>query len=304
MAHRLAAMCGPRLASSHARFRDKTGIAGSHVRELEVYRQTDPRFRRCMPTVYVVHRDDAREAFVLVLERLDGLELMDSADDPRGWTPEHLEAAIRGIADVHAVWYGREEELQAQPWLGFTPGAYTMSEMRELWDDLAVHAAEEFPEWFTQADLTLRRRLIETIPTWWSKLEGMPRTLVHNDFNPRNVAFRREPEGPRLVAYDWELATLHLPQRDLAELLCYVLTPSATIEEVAHWVSRHREHLQRATGREIAKADFDEGFQFALYDVAVTRLAFSIAAHTFRHYGFMERVHRTLHHLIRLVGAP
>ena len=128
----------------------------------------------------------------------------------------------------------------------------------------------------------------------------MPRTLVHNDFNPRNVGFRREAEGPRLVAYDWELATLHLPQRDVAEMLCYVLGPSAGADEVARWVELHRECLGRATGKDIDKADFDEGFRLALYDLAVNRFAFSIAAHTFRHYGFMERIHRTLHHLIRL----
>jgi NADP-dependent 3-hydroxy-3-methylglutaryl-CoA reductase len=302
MASRLASMCGPKVASSYSRFRHKTGLAGSHVRELEVYRQTDPRFLRHVPDVHVVFRDDEREAFVLVMERLDGLELMDSADDPVGWRSEHLEAAIRGIAEVHAIWYGREADLRAQPWLGFVPGASAMAEMRELWEDLSVHASEEFPEWFSQADLALHRRLIESIPEWWARIESMPRTLTHNDFNPRNLAFRREAGAPRLVAYDWELATLNLPQHDLAELLCYVLTPAAEADEVARWVALHRESLARASARDIPEAEFEEGFRLSLYDLAVNRLPFSIAAHTFRHFGFMERVSRTLHHLIRLTS--
>jgi aminoglycoside phosphotransferase (APT) family kinase protein len=225
---------------------------------------------------------------------------MDSADHPGRWTPAHLEAAIRGIADVHAIWYGREAEVQAQPWIGHVQGAQSMSEMRELWEDLAVHASEEFPEWFSQGDLALHRKLIEAIPRWWARIETMPRTLVHNDFNPRNVAFRREADGPRLVAYDWELATLHLPQRDVAELLCYVLTPETTAEEVSRWVTFHRLALERATGRSLDAAEFDEGFLLALYDLAVNRFAFGVAAHTFRHYGFMERIVRTLVHLIKL----
>jgi len=302
MATRLATMCGPRLATSYSRYRQQTGIAGSHLRELEVYRQTDPRFVRHVPVVHQLFRDDAREAYVLVLERLDGLELMDSADDPSGWRPEHLEAAVRGIAEVHAIWYGREAELRAQPWLGYVPGASTMAEMRELWEDLAVHAAEEFPEWFSQADLAVHRRLIEEIPDWWARIERMPRTLIHNDFNPRNLAFRREQGVPCVVAYDWELATLHLPQHDLAELLGYVLTPAAGADDVARWVALHRECLARASGREVPEAEFNDGFRFALYDLAVNRIALSIAAHTFRHYAFMERLTRTLHHLIRLTS--
>lgn len=304
MAHRLAAMCGARLASSHERFRDRTGFAGTHVRELEMYRQTDPRFVRHTPVVYQVFSDPAREAYVLALERLDGLELLDSADHPGRWKPEHLEAAICGIAEVHAIWYGREVEVRAQPWIGYVHGAQSMAEMRELWEDLAVHASEEFPEWFSQGDLALHRKLIEAIPIWWARIESLPRTLVHNDFNPRNVAFRREPQGPRLVAYDWELATLHLPQRDVAELLCYVLTPETDAGEVSRWVTLHRQALEAATGRHISAADFEEGFQLALYDLAVNRFAFGVAAHTFRHYGFMERIVRTLVHLIKMRTPP
>jgi NADP-dependent 3-hydroxy-3-methylglutaryl-CoA reductase len=304
MAHRMAAMCGARLASSHERFRDRTGLAGTHLRELEVYRQTDPRFLRHAPAVYQSYSNPEREAYVLVLERLHGCELLNSADQPGRWTAAHLEAAIRGIAQFHAIWYGRPDEVRALPWIGHVQGAQSMAEMSELWEDLAVHASEEFPEWFSQGDLALHRKLIELIPIWWSRIESLPRTLVHNDFNPRNVAFRAEATGPRLVAYDWELATLHLPQRDVAELLCYVLTPEADAAEVLRWTTLHRQALEEATGRAIPEAEFEEGFQLALFDLAVNRFAFAVAAHTFRHYSFMERIVRTLVHLIKLRRPP
>ena len=69
-----------------------------------------------------------------------------------------------------------------------------------------------------------------SVGEWWKEIEKMPRTLVHNDFNPRNIAFRRTAEGPVLCAYDWELATLHLPQHDLAELLGFTGEGSAAFK--------------------------------------------------------------------------
>ena len=154
MTHRLAAMCGGHLVRSHGRFKDRLGFRGCHVRELGVYEQTDPRFRRHTPTVYRTFRDDAREAFVIALENLSGLDLMDSADTPDAWTDEYLDAAVRGIASIHAIWARREDDLRAQTWLGRVRTAAEMIEMRDLWHDLNVHAAQGVPDWFPQSDWT------------------------------------------------------------------------------------------------------------------------------------------------------
>jgi len=300
MTHRLAAMCGSRIATSHARFKDRIGFTGCHLRELRVYEQTDPRFQRHTPAVFRTFVEPQREAYVVVLENLAGLDLMDSANDPRGWTDEHLGAAIRGIAAIHAMWYRREEDLRRHSWLGPVLTARDMVEMRELWEDLSIHAAREFPDWFLESDLSLRHELIGTLHEWWPRLESLPRTLIHNDFNPRNVGFRRESSGPRLVAYDWELATIGVPQHDLAELLCYVLPPDVSRDRVDALLEEHRQALSTATSTDIPADEWRAGFACSLYDLAVNRMAFTIAAHTFRHFAFMERVNRTLRHLIEL----
>jgi hydroxymethylglutaryl-CoA reductase (NADPH) len=303
MTHHLAAMCGAGLAGSHARFKDRIGFKGCHIRELAVYEQTDPRFRRHVPTVYSTFRDDEREAYVIVMEKLEGLELMESANDPASWREEHLAAAIRGIAAIHSIWYGREEELRGQRWLGPTLTATDMMEMRELWEDLNVHASREFPDWYEEFDLVLSQKIIDGIPEWWPRMESMPRTLIHNDFNPRNLAFRRDASEVRLCAYDWELATIGLPQHDLAELLCYILTADTPAAEVDRWLEFHRNMLSQEAGIEIPIDSWREGFKLSLFDLALNRIALNIAAHTFRNFPFMERVHATLRHLITLFNS-
>jgi hydroxymethylglutaryl-CoA reductase (NADPH) len=303
MTHRLAAMCGARLAAVHARFKDRLGINGSHVREIAVYELPDDSFRRHLPVTYATLRDDAREAYVIAMEDLSSLETASLAEASEEARDAHLEAAIRAMSSLHAVWYGREEELARQPWLGTVMTTGSMAGMHELWEELSLHTAREFPEWFLPADLARRQELVATIADWWPPLERLPRTLIHNDCNPRNLAFRREPGGIRAVVYDWELATMGIPQHDLAELLCYMLTPEASRADVDAWLDLHRRALADAAGVPIAEGPWREGYRACLFDLALNRIALTLAAHTFRQYAFAERLHLTLRRLMQIEHA-
>jgi NADP-dependent 3-hydroxy-3-methylglutaryl-CoA reductase len=300
MTHLVASMCGSRLGELQRRFARRSPMAGCHLRELGVYQQTDPRFTRHAPALYQVVRDDARELFVLVLELLRDVELKDSADDLRGWTPAHVEAAVRGIAEVHSIWYGREEELLEQPWLGERADSAARASMGELWSEALDYAAREFPEWYPPPERRLHQRVLHSLPGRCRELEQMPRTLIHGDFNPRNLAFRREPSGLRLCAWDWELAELQVPQRDLAELLAFVLPADVEPATVDGLVELHRRELSRSVGKPIAPEVWRRGYQLGLHDFLTSRLSLYQLVHAFRHCAFLERVLTTTRSLIRL----
>ena len=104
-------------------------------------------------------------------------------------------------------------------------------------------------------------------------LDASPRTLIHNDFNPRNIAIRRRASGLELCAFDWELATLGMPQRDLAELLCFVLPSTASSATIRWWTERYRALLASATRSVIDRTQWNDGFRAALCDLLVDRLA-------------------------------
>ncbi|OHC29547.1 MAG: hypothetical protein A2Y50_11240 [Pseudomonadales bacterium RIFCSPLOWO2_12_59_9] len=303
MLNSMASMCDARLAQSFNQYREQLGFKGCHVRELAVMSQPDPRFTRHAPQVYGVVEDPQREAYVIIEELLEDLTLMDSADDTQAWTQPHLEAAIRGIAQVHSIWYGREEELKQQPWLVDYPTAAGMLEKRRLWELLGAHAREEFPEWFSEEDLEVFRRIVSGIGDWWADIERMPRTLIHNDFNPRNIALRNTEEGLRLCAYDWELATLQLPQHDLAELLGFTLVAPVDPAMVEHYLELHRLELEQHSGQAIDPEQWRYGYKLALRDLLVNRLPMYMMAHTFRHYPFMERVYQTFRQLLEIEGV-
>jgi NADP-dependent 3-hydroxy-3-methylglutaryl-CoA reductase len=300
MLNSMAAMCDPRLAQEFNRYKDQIGFRGCHSRELAVMSQRDPRFTRNAPKVYGVYEEAEREAYVLIEERLTDMLLMDTADDVSEWGDEYIKAAIDGIAEVHSIWYGKEEILYALPWVSDPPSRESRLEKRRLWEMLGVHAREEFPEWFTDTDLERYRARLSNMDAWWSELENMPKTLIHNDFNPRNIAFRKQKDGLRLCAYDWELATVHLPQYDVAELLAFTLADTVTIEEIDRYVDYHRSRLEHYTRKTIDPDQWRRGYTLVLGDFLISRMVLYTMAHTFRHYKFMERISRTFRRMLDL----
>lgn len=298
----IAALCGEPLASEFARCRDLIGADTCDVKELAIFAQSDARFRAHTPHYFCSYQNQARGAYVLVQELLQDLELMDSAGDISGWQSCHLHAAIDGISACHAIWLGRISELQAQSWLGHYPNGQRALQKTELYRALLQHAEHEFPEMFCAATVALYRNLIDSIPDWWAEIEKMPRTLVHNDFNPRNLGFRRQAgQAPILCAYDWELATLHLPQRDIAELLCFVLPPEADENQVWALLEYQRHSLQQAANCTLDGQQWRLGFRYALYDFMLSTLLVYSMMHTFRHFSYLERVLASAANLCRIL---
>jgi hypothetical protein len=292
-AETVASVCDPRLAKALHVFRHQIGMMGGHLREPAIYAEAAEPLRRYMPVCFGTWRDEQRQEWGLALEHLEDMALMDATDDPSLWSRAHIESAITGLADIHACWYGREAMLKNRPWLGHTASLASMVEMSPLWRALAEHAAAYFKEWAGPAIVRVHRKLVGSISKWWQPLESGPRTLIHNDFNPRNVALRHEGERFLLCAYDWELATIGVPQRDLAEFLCFVLPTDVSAQEAGHYVELHRRTLAEATRQSISACVWHNGLQSAMADLLVTRLAFYAMINRVRPQQFLPRVVRT-----------
>ncbi|CAM2949866.1 phosphotransferase [Moritella viscosa] len=303
MVNGIMSMGHPGLATSYNKFKKSMGFRGCHIRELAIMSQTDPRFVRNAPKTYMTVQDDSRESYILVQELMENMELMDSADDTSGWTPEHINAAIEGVAEVHAIWYGREDELAKKEWIMDVPNSENMQEKIYLWEMLGTHATEDFPEWFCEKDMVRFINRVNTLKDWYREIDAMPKTLIHNDFNPRNITFRREYGELRLCAYDWELATIQIPQHDLAELLAFTLQPDFDQSDVEQYIENHRQALQQQTNSEIDPIQWRRGFTLSLFDLVINRIPMYIVSHSFRHYEFMERVQMTLRRLLDHEGA-
>ena len=114
-------------------------------------------------------------------------------------------------------------------------------------------------------DLLYRVQLLRTainhIPQLWVTYENAPKTLVHNDCNPRNLCLRKSSlampksnenvpyNDPRtLCLYDWELARIDIPQRDIVEFLAFVLPPTTNGKFRMELVEFYKKHFEYFTG--------------------------------------------------------
>jgi len=286
----LARLCDTRVGEAFAKWGGRTGLADSHLRERALYESTNGRLTECMPALLGVLELGERGGCALVLEDVSASTMIDSVDRTPSWNPEHIDIVIRDLAGIHASSFGNTASLRTLPWIGFVQTTESMTGMSDLWRALADHAAPAFAAWSGSDLPDLHRKLVDSMNEWQPVLDEGPQALIHNDFNPRNICLRNRAGSLSLCAYDWELATLGAPQRDLAELLCFVLPDTATDTAIDHWIERHRTALARSAGVSIDRRQWQRGFQAALNELLVNRLAMYALVHRVRRQSFLPRV--------------
>jgi thioester reductase-like protein len=288
----VARLCGHPLGEAYATWRDHIGLTRGHLRELAIYETDDQRFRLHVPAPLAVLRDEDRGEWLVVLEYVSDAQVANAWH--RAWTSSEIEVALRGLAALHAVWRYRLEDLVSQNWLAPRRSSAQMAAMLPFWSALAANARPAFTSWGGSALAEAHESLLCGIDRWWQPLSRSPQVLTHNDFNPRNIMLRGLPgSAQRLCAYDWELATIGAPQRDLAEFLCFVLAPETAADDAANWIQRYRCLLEEQTSVIIDPIEWEEGLRAALCDFIVDRLAMYAMIHRFRPQAFLPRVMRT-----------
>jgi hypothetical protein len=290
----IASLCGPEIARAWERWGSDSDFAGTHRRELAVYRRTEPELARLLPRCFGLVEDDTREAYIVLMERL--------AISAEPWGRARIDQALTAIAAVHGHWLGRDQQLLADGWLHRSPGVAHLVKARELWEALARYNAAEQPELMDARRLGIVLAAVADVGFWSQELEALPRTLVHNDFNPRNIAVLKD----RFIAYDWELATVNVPQRDVAELLAFTLGPDATAGDVEHHLAVHRDAVAATSARAaglVAGCDWRRGYRLALRELLMSRLQLYAAAHAHREFGFLPAVLDSAFHLWDIESA-
>ncbi len=300
----VAALCEPALGEHCREFVVDLGLAGCHERELALYELDEPVLRRLMPDCFGTHRDAEEGVWSVAMEYLPGTEALDLAASLPAWTPLRIRRVLRELARVHAVWYRRDQALRELPWMAPAVTTARMREMAPLWLALAEHSAEYFGAWLAAPLLPLQRELIGSLDDWWPVLCALPHSLVHNDFNPRNLSLHDAPDGRALRVFDWELAGAGLPQHDLAELLCFVLPAGCDAALLDDLLETHRAALEAASGVPVCPEDWQRGFRLSLCHLAISRLPLYTLMHRFRRQAFLPRVIGNWRRLYELTGIP
>ena len=179
--------------------------------ERTVYEALLPQMQVTTPKFYGALAPESETHAWFFLEDV-GAERYSDAD------PEHLALTARWIARVH----GAAVDLPAARTLpDGGPGRYH-EHLMSARDKIGKRLLG--PE-LTPDDVTLLRAVLDRVQRLasdWSSIErrcvGLPATLVHGDFRPKNVYLR--PNGAGLACYpiDWETAGWGVPAADLTRI--------------------------------------------------------------------------------------
>ena len=229
-------------------------VQNTHLRDMEFARGAldGAWFSAFMPEVYFVASkqdvEDERIFFFmenLECERFSHLNVLEGGIGTDTWTSNDIKTVLSGIAHFHAYYMGNTELIGGGLNNKLLEGLVCLSEAGPYMK-VATHSnMEQLPEiWRKEESLNLLKYIAkpkEIINT----LESFPKTVCHNDFNPRNVCLRRDPKPyqQRLCVYDWELANIHVPQHDLAEFLVFVLPETASVTDMNDSVEFYRQEL-------------------------------------------------------------
>jgi hypothetical protein len=302
---KLAMLAGDtRLAGLFAAQSEIFNIEDSHVRELMIYRDAPASMQALLPDCYGTRIDNKRKIYALLMQDLSACHLLNSVNQPRQWQTADIELVLSSMAQMHAHYLGRTETIPAD-WRvrRFDPGQN--HRCLELLKELTQVNRENHP-WFHQSGLPEEiNAFLFDIDSHSARMAASWQTLTHNDFNPRNLCLQPEQSGGggsgsstssgyRLKLYDWELALVQNPQRDLIEFLAYVLTPQASAEEFFGYSECYRQQLQQHSGQDLPRAEFEALLRLNAQWFAALRLNLYLMAHGLLHFSYLERVCQTL----------
>ncbi len=285
MLNSLAQVCGSPLAEVYPTYGALIGFQHTHGRELEVYGKLPSALH---PEIFGLFADPANETYLILMEYLEDVRLLNSVMEPQVWTDGHIRQALGQIATWHAQHLGKQLPLDPAYWTDAPSTAY-MTGLMPLWTALLQNASDTFPELYRPERVRKLRKVIASIPQYWPELERMPKTLVHNDLNPRNMCFKLDGDSPVLCVYDWELATYHVPQYDVVELLSFVLDADRYALRPIY-LDYYRQALHGLTGLFADAKTFQRGFGLAANDFGLHRLGMYMMAHAVSPYPFLPRV--------------
>ena len=237
------------------------------------------------PKVYYTELNKEQEVYVSVVEYLcpDNVSHFNCYPEGPGadnWLSKDIRQVLKDLAALHSSFMDRVDDIIE----GF-PSQVLLADTVER-NHLGFRLAQleydirDFPDCFPPKRAILARLAMRNIDRANAVLDKAKKTFCHVDFTPRNLCLRRKssPKGYHLCAYDWELAQVTVPQRDVISFLAFALPQDRYPSEHHDHVEYYRNELRAALSQrssslanEVTEADWF----YSVYDMCIMQYIFS-----------------------------
>lgn len=253
------------------------------------------------PYYYGYYINETANNVILVEELLSDTVLMNAVDHIDLWTAEIINLAIDGLAQIQSISYDNPLLLTDSFWQATRTSTTEMQQSSELWQALADFIYRTYPDMVSSEDYQFHTNLIQNIANWHKALAKLPVSLIQNDFNPRNITFRKNNSILCLCTYDWERTEVNVPQHDLAEFLVFTLSERISDQEVLNYIEKNRNLLMHLTQKNIDRSSWLLGFCYSLYDLHLNRIPFLLMFNKVFPSQFAARLYSNLKRLLKVV---
>lgn len=285
------------LADTLLRFQNELEYGQSHLVEIDVYESLRAINYPFMPNYYGAKVDVNREIYILFLEALNpqNLTIFNAENQPSVWNLAILKEVISAIHVVHYSFADNKNKQRLK-----SIKQFDISKLTELYSKFVKVNRKDYDYWNLDGRFEQMNTIIDSINSK-KRLPKGNNTLIHNDFNPRNVGIR---ESGKPVIYDWELATYGIPQRDIFEFLAFALTPKVDDAILQEVLTFHYNLVKELNTPAYSWEQYLFDLKLAGEDFLVSRVNFYLAGSTLVNYPFIERVFNTSFYILDRIAKP
>ena len=246
-------------------------LTGIHIRELAFNKMREPVIQKLRPRVFGTESSAENGTYEIFMECFEGGSFLNAMADNSKWSSSAIHAALAGIAQLHGRYLEDFSHVEKQ-------GIVNRYALENNAD--SVVARKVMLEYCLKNSLgflsggmkALLLKMLEDLAATSRKLAASPLTLCHYDFNPRNLFLKSKKGRFELCLYDWEVATVHVPQRDVCEFVASVIPQNSTIDSHLECIEFYRKSLNGASNLSFTRQAFMEIYILACVDFALSKI--------------------------------
>ncbi|MBC8145713.1 MAG: phosphotransferase [bacterium] len=292
--HFMAAAVNTELADLIYEYRASLEYTDCHTKEIAIYEilhECDVPF---IPFFHGKRVDHDREIYLFVQELLDAQSLThyNSENSPQLWDEPSIRAVVSAITHIHRLLATAASDH------AFALPRFETSSARALYAKLIDLAADYHSGLITTGDAARMHGFLDELANDYDDL-GITTTIIHNDFNPRNLAVRRD--GTPCV-YDWELCVTGIPHRDIVEFLCFSLEEGYAAHALSTYLAHHYSLYADDPMRPSWHA-WRRGYEHAVKEFLVARVSFYLVGDIVTHFEFAPRIYANAMRMLDVLDA-
>lgn len=210
-------------------------------RELAFYQSPVASLPIAIPQLYAAVMDPAGAGSALLLAAYHPMP------QPSKWTSAQYMTVAQQLAQLHARYWGRTEQLSIHPWLRpyHEPAAQTIADAREAW--WALQQKPRFAALFTPSRRQHLDHLLATSAHMPANGSALPYTLCHQDCHIDNLL---RDDHDRIVWADWQEVGIGYGPDDLSFFYQRASSAGATVP-LTDMLRIYHQHLMASTGQPI-----------------------------------------------------